>query len=64
MEAGHMHTFTSDDIFTKNPCLDPQDIADAVLYILGTPPHVQVSTTLHSLDRTQAKILLPLIYKV
>jgi hypothetical protein len=27
-----------------NPYLDPQDIADAVLYVLGTPPHVQVIT--------------------
>jgi NADP+-dependent farnesol dehydrogenase len=24
------------------PFLDSKDIADAVLYILGTPPHVQV----------------------
>ncbi|KDR16000.1 farnesol dehydrogenase-like [Zootermopsis nevadensis] len=42
MEAGHMRTFTSRDIFNGNPCLHPQDIADAVLYILGTPPHVQI----------------------
>lgn len=42
MDAGHMRTFTSRDIFTGNPCLDPQDIADAVLYVLGTPPHVQI----------------------
>jgi len=42
MDAGHMNTFTSHDVFTGNPCLDPQDIADAVLYVLGTPSHVQV----------------------
>jgi NADP+-dependent farnesol dehydrogenase len=24
------------------PLLESQDIADAVLYVLGTPPHVQV----------------------
>lgn len=59
MEAGHMRTFTSRDIFNGNPCLHPQDIADAVLYILGTPPHVQVGATLHSLGRLQVKILLP-----
>jgi hypothetical protein len=45
MDAGHMRTFTSRDIFSGNPCLDPQDVADAVLYILGTPPHVQVITS-------------------
>lgn len=44
MDAGHLRTLTSHDIFTGNPCLEPQDIADAVLYILGTPPHVQVIT--------------------
>ncbi|XP_023727650.1 farnesol dehydrogenase [Cryptotermes secundus] len=42
MDAGHMRTFTSRDVFSGNPCLDPQDIADAVLYVLGTPPHVQI----------------------
>jgi hypothetical protein len=42
MDAGHMRTFTSHDVFSGNPCLDPQDVADAMLYILGTPPHVQV----------------------
>ena len=44
MDAGHLRTLTSHDIFSENPCLDPQDIADAVLYVLGTPPHVQVIT--------------------
>jgi NADP+-dependent farnesol dehydrogenase len=24
------------------PSLNPQDVAEAVLYVLGTPPHVQV----------------------
>ena len=24
------------------PSLNPEDIADGVLYVLGTPPHVQV----------------------
>jgi len=44
MDAGHLRTITSHDIFSGNPSLDPQDIADAVLYVLGTPPHVQVIT--------------------
>jgi hypothetical protein len=26
----------------ENPYLNPEDIADAVLYVLGTPQHVQV----------------------
>lgn len=43
-DAGHLRTISSHDIFSGNPCLDPQDIADAVLYVLGTPPHVQVIT--------------------
>nr|CAD7437473.1 unnamed protein product [Timema bartmani] len=29
-------------IFAHNPCLQAKDIADAVIYTLGTPPHVQV----------------------
>jgi NADP+-dependent farnesol dehydrogenase len=28
------------------PHLNPEDIADSLLYVLGTPPHVQVSRTL------------------
>jgi len=44
MDAGHLRTLTSHDIFSVNPCLDPQDIADAVVYVVGTPPHVQVIT--------------------
>lgn len=28
----------------EKPALVPEDVADAVLYALGTPPHVQVST--------------------
>lgn len=25
--------------------LNPEDVADAVMYVLGTPPHVQVDET-------------------
>lgn len=28
------------------PSLDGKDIADAIMYVLGTPPHVQVMCTL------------------
>lgn len=28
--------------FGKAPCLKPEDIANAILYVLSTPPHVQV----------------------
>lgn len=31
------------DPYENNPYLEPQDVVDAVLYALGTPPHVQVS---------------------
>jgi hypothetical protein len=27
-----------------SPALKPEDIAESVLYVLGTPPHVQVRT--------------------
>jgi NADP+-dependent farnesol dehydrogenase len=27
------------------PSLNPEDIADGVLYVLGAPPHVQVCST-------------------
>lgn len=30
------------EMFDQMPLLESKDIADAVLYILGTPPHVQV----------------------
>jgi hypothetical protein len=30
------------ELLKHMPFLDSKDIADAVLYILGTPPHVQV----------------------
>jgi NADP-dependent 3-hydroxy acid dehydrogenase YdfG len=30
----------------KGPSLESKDVADAVVYILGTPPHVQVLVTL------------------
>jgi NADP-dependent 3-hydroxy acid dehydrogenase YdfG len=30
----------------KSPILEPEDISEAVLYVLGTPPRVQVSISL------------------
>jgi hypothetical protein len=35
-------TLNPDELYTRLPSLKPSDIADAVLYVLGTPPHVQV----------------------
>jgi NADP-dependent 3-hydroxy acid dehydrogenase YdfG len=31
------------DPYEDNPYLEPQDVVDAVVYALETPPHVQVS---------------------
>lgn len=30
----------------RSQCLKPEDVAEAVLYVLSTPPHVQVSLPL------------------
>ncbi|XP_023719731.1 farnesol dehydrogenase isoform X1 [Cryptotermes secundus] len=30
------------DIYDKVACLDPKDVSDAVIYVLGTPPHIQI----------------------
>jgi NADP+-dependent farnesol dehydrogenase len=30
------------ELLDAHPALNPEDIADSVLYVLGTPPHVQV----------------------
>jgi NADP+-dependent farnesol dehydrogenase len=38
--AGYQDTVP--EMFNQMPLLESKDIADAVLYILGTPPHVQV----------------------
>jgi NADP-dependent 3-hydroxy acid dehydrogenase YdfG len=32
-----------------NPSLNPEDIADGVLYVLGAPPHVQVCSDFSTL---------------
>ena len=31
------------EFLENHPYLNPEDIANGVLYVLGTPPHVQVS---------------------
>lgn len=33
-----------DDCFSDHPCIYPEDVSEAVLFILATPPNVQVST--------------------
>lgn len=34
-------------------CLKPEDVAEAVIYVLSTPPHVQVSLAMavHALEK-------------
>jgi NADP-dependent 3-hydroxy acid dehydrogenase YdfG len=32
----------AEQLYSENPCMDPEDIADAVIYALGAPGHVQV----------------------
>jgi NADP-dependent 3-hydroxy acid dehydrogenase YdfG len=32
----------ADKLYSDNPVLDPIDVAEALLYALATPPHVQV----------------------
>jgi NADP-dependent 3-hydroxy acid dehydrogenase YdfG len=32
-------------LFDSNPCLDPKDIADALLYALASPAHVRTGMT-------------------
>lgn len=34
-----------DSFYEKQPSLEPKDIADSVVYVLGAPGHVQVSYT-------------------
>ncbi|XP_023724812.1 dehydrogenase/reductase SDR family member 11 [Cryptotermes secundus] len=42
LRHGSNKTLNPEEIYTRIPCLKPSDIADAVLYVLGTPPHVQI----------------------
>jgi NADP+-dependent farnesol dehydrogenase len=36
------------ELLEKSPGLNAEDIADGVLYVLGTPPHVQVGRTFYT----------------
>jgi NADP-dependent 3-hydroxy acid dehydrogenase YdfG len=36
---------TVEELYSNMPHLECQDICDAIIYILGTPPHVQVWLT-------------------
>ncbi|KAJ9591489.1 hypothetical protein L9F63_001975 [Diploptera punctata] len=42
MDVAHLQTFSSKDVFTGNPYMEAQDIADAVVFVLGAPQRVQV----------------------
>lgn len=40
-------------------CLRPEDVAEAVIYVLSTPPHVQVSVALRSCLPTGKSLAVP-----
>lgn len=40
-----MRTVNSEELYAENAHLEPKDIADAVIYVLGAPEHVQVNAT-------------------
>lgn len=42
--AGGIPKDVADKKYSENPVLEPEDVAGAVLYALGTPPHVQVKS--------------------
>ena len=42
MDNAHLQTFSSKDAFTRNPYMESQDIADAVIFVIGAPQRVQV----------------------
>ncbi|KAK4879386.1 hypothetical protein RN001_007532 [Aquatica leii] len=45
-----------DEILSSMACLEPKDIADAVRYVLGTPPHVQVHEVILRPKIEQSKV--------
>ncbi|PSN58402.1 Dehydrogenase/reductase SDR family member 11 [Blattella germanica] len=42
LRRGTVDNVDADELYKKAPSLNPKDISDAVLYVLGTPPHVQI----------------------
>lgn len=40
-----MRNIISEELYAENAYLEPRDIVDAVIYVLGTPEHVQVNIT-------------------
>ncbi|XP_059485514.1 farnesol dehydrogenase-like [Neocloeon triangulifer] len=46
--AGGASEEVAKKFYDESPCLEAQDVADALLYALGTPPHVQIhELTMH-----------------
>jgi NADP-dependent 3-hydroxy acid dehydrogenase YdfG len=42
--------FRSDNnMLTRNKCLNPEDVSNAILYLLSTPAHVQVGSQLKTI---------------
>lgn len=41
----------SEDMLSMHKVLEPEDVSNAVIYALGTPPHVQVQYQFSSKNR-------------
>ena len=44
------------EYFETMPTLEPKDIANGVLYVLGTPPHVQVCIYKQVINSTNGQL--------
>lgn len=50
MSPGFVKTeIFEDDVYENNKYLQPEDVSNAILFVLGTPEHVQVNDAHNSL---------------
>ncbi|KDR10164.1 dehydrogenase/reductase SDR family member 11-like [Zootermopsis nevadensis] len=42
LRAGARKSLNTDELYARVPSLKPRDVADAVVYVLAAPPHVQI----------------------